>query len=148
MYQKQQYDQFIETNNDSLVKLQGEWKEKLDGMSQQNTLLEEEWKTSDSKLTDLQKQLQGAVAKQKSGNDEQMEKLNHDIGVVQSQLEHMRQEMQRHDKHALIDKFGEGPHRVEFQLDFPPDEIPEGTTDSFIIEMAPIDLVRFRTVHL
>lgn len=38
-------------------------------------------------------------------------------------------------------RFGPGPHRVKFEIEFHPDEIPEGNGTSFIIEMAPLDLV-------
>ena len=40
-----------------------------------------------------------------------------------------------------------GPHRVKIQLDFPPDNAPPGTADSFVIEMAPLDAMPY-TVHL
>ena len=38
-------------------------------------------------------------------------------------------------------RFGKGPHRVQVQLAFNPDgpDLQQGTGDSFIIEMAPID---------
>ena len=68
--------------------------------------------------------------------------------MLVSQLDHLRAEIQRHDKNAVLEKFGEGPHRVEFKLDFPPDEVPEGTSDSFIIEMASIDLVSLQHFSL
>lgn len=77
----------------------------------------------------------------KKSNDEELEKFQHDHGIVQKQLDHLREEMQRRDRNAIIETFGEGPHKVEFQLDFPPDEVPEGTSDSFIVELAPIELV-------
>ena len=43
----------------------------------------------------------------------------------------------------FFERFGKGPHRIEFQLEFPPEEIPDGTADKFVIEMAPLDLVSF-----
>ncbi len=86
----------------------------------------------------------------KKSNDEELEKFQHDHGIVLQQLDHLREEMQRRDKNVIIEKFGEGPHKVEFQLDFPPDEVPEGTVDSFIIELAPVELVstRIKTSHM
>lgn len=108
----------------------------LDDMKRKNHNLEDDVKKSEEKILELEDKLENI------GDDgELVQKLKHDNGVVQTQLEHLRQEIQRHDKHSVLDKFGEGPHLVEFKLDFPPDEVPEGTEDTFIIEMAPLDLV-------
>ena len=41
----------------------------------------------------------------------------------------------------IVSRFGNGPYRVEIQLEFPPEEVPDGTADKFVIEMAPLDLV-------
>jgi hypothetical protein len=42
---------------------------------------------------------------------------------------------------SFCKRFGPGPYRVKFEIEFHPDEIPEGNGTSFIIEMAPLDLV-------
>ena len=38
-------------------------------------------------------------------------------------------------------RFGPGPHKVKIELEFNPEEVPDGTETSFTIELAPIDLV-------
>eukprot|EP00551_Chaetoceros_affinis_P008877 CAMPEP_0203667316 /NCGR_PEP_ID=MMETSP0090-20130426/4172_1 /ASSEMBLY_ACC=CAM_ASM_001088 /TAXON_ID=426623 /ORGANISM="Chaetoceros affinis, Strain CCMP159" /LENGTH=365 /DNA_ID=CAMNT_0050531437 /DNA_START=120 /DNA_END=1217 /DNA_ORIENTATION=- len=100
------------------------------------------------KIESLELELKESDKKRKKAKGE-LEKKEKDTKVndlVTQQIEHLRQEIQRHDKHAVLEKFGEGPHRLEFKLDFPPDEVPEGTADTFVIEMAPIDLMP-HTVH-
>jgi len=44
---------------------------------------------------------------------------------------------------TVLQKFGDPPYRVEFQLEFPPEETPAGTGDRFVIEMAPLDLMPY-----
>jgi len=46
-------------------------------------------------------------------------------------------------KRSVLEKFGEPPYRIEFQLEFPPDDAPPGTADRFVIEMAPLDLMPY-----
>lgn len=41
-------------------------------------------------------------------------------------------------------RFGPGPHHVRIEIDFNPEEIPDGTATSFTIEMAPIEFVSAR----
>jgi hypothetical protein len=81
------------------------------------------------------------VIKNKVENEEKTGEIENANDLLQKQIEHLRKEIQRNDKHAALEKFGEGPHRVKFELEFPPNEVPEGTKSSFIIELAPLDLV-------
>lgn len=98
-------------------------------MKEKVNILESDLKASDERRLKLEEEMKEA---------EEDTKVN---DLVMQQIEHLRQEIQRRDRHAVLEKFGEGPHHLEFTLDFPPEEIPEGTADTFIIEMAPIDLV-------
>lgn len=69
------------------------------------------------------------------------------LSTVTKQFEHLVSEVKNKDRQAVVDKFGDGPtYQVEFQLDFPPDEIPAGTADKFIVETAPLDKMP-HTVH-
>ena len=96
-------------------------------------------------VTSLKQELEDTKTKNYSNDNNDNEKLleqsRKEVQNIQKQYEHLKEEVQRHDKHAVLDKYGEGPHRLEIQLDFPPEEIPEGSVDKFIIEMAPLDLV-------
>lgn len=38
-------------------------------------------------------------------------------------------------------RYGEGPYRVEMQIEFPGGETPERMTEIIVIEMAPLDMV-------
>mmetsp|Transcript_32234 Transcript_32234/g.37584 ORF Transcript_32234/g.37584 Transcript_32234/m.37584 type:complete len:359 (+) Transcript_32234:81-1157(+) len=92
-----------------------------------------------------------SVKEQKKELDHQngrsdVEELKKGLDYVKGQVKHLIEEIKRTDKNAVLEKFGEGPYKVEFQLDFPPEEVPSGTADSFIIEMAPLDLMP-HTVH-
>ena len=141
IYQNQQFEAKSQLLNDNKVHeiqaAERKFKLQLDAMTQ--------------KLKTLETQLQNKKTQNKrkdeesnnrnSHNEEELEKTKHESATLKMQLEHLQKEVQRHDKHAVVDKYGEGPHRLKFQLDFPPSEIPEGKGDSFIIEMAPIDLV-------
>lgn len=40
-------------------------------------------------------------------------------------------------------RYGEDPIKVEFKVEFHPDETPEGTADSFIVELAPVGLMPY-----
>jgi len=62
-----------------------------------------------------------------------------------TQIEHLRKATSRESRRAVIDKFGEGIHHVEFTFILPNDE--SETEHSFIIETAPIDLVP-HAVHI
>jgi cyclophilin family peptidyl-prolyl cis-trans isomerase len=65
-------------------------------------------------------------------------------------IEAAKQEIQRADRQSVLDEFGEGPYRVEIELDFPPDspmsDLPSPPT-KFVIELAPLDLMP-HSVHL
>lgn len=39
--------------------------------------------------------------------------------------------------------FGAGPHKVKFELEFHPDEVPPGTRSDFIAELAPLELMPY-----
>ena len=73
----------------------------------------------------------------------EIESMNKSIDAVSTQIDHLKAEMQKSAKIDALKKFGPGPHRVKFELDFHPDEIPAGDATSFVIEMAPLDLVSF-----
>lgn len=114
---------------------------------------EHKWKLEFDAMTfkakTLEAQLQKAQTQNKKKTQESGDKNSHpDVTkALKMQLDHLQKSVQHRDKHAVIDKYGEGPHRLKFQLDFPPSEIPDGSGDSFIVEMAPVDLMP-HSVHL
>lgn len=65
------------------------------------------------------------------------------LAIVNKQVEHLKKEMQSRAKKEAEEKFGPGPHRIKFELDFNPEEMPEGDATSFTIEMAPLDLMPY-----
>ena len=69
------------------------------------------------------------------------------LAIVNKQVEHLKKEMQSRAKKEAEEKFGPGPHRIKFELDFNPEEMPEGDATSFTIEMAPLDLVSKKHVE-
>lgn len=81
-----------------------------------------------------------------NGTDEskkEIEKLNESVDLYTQQLDRLKGEIQKKAKIDAEKKFGPGPHKVKFELDFNPEEIPEGTATSFTIEMAPLDLMPY-----
>mmetsp|Transcript_20711 Transcript_20711/g.29529 ORF Transcript_20711/g.29529 Transcript_20711/m.29529 type:complete len:370 (+) Transcript_20711:95-1204(+) len=139
-----------------------EWKAKLNKATHdlakkeehvQATLLasEEKWsaKLEEAKKANerlLQKQAQG----KKENTNDQEKKLKRQIESLRSSALRTQQQLQKLDKQAVLDKFGPGPHRIEIELDFPPDspmsELPSPPS-KFIIELAPVDLMP-HSVHL
>jgi cyclophilin family peptidyl-prolyl cis-trans isomerase len=119
--------------------------EKLGSANEKIYISSTNWEKRLKQETEKVQSLEHKLAKMDQKNKE-IEAKHENEELLISQLCHLRAEIQRHDKNAVLEKFGEGPHRVEFKLDFPPDEVPEGTSDSFIIEMASIDLMP-HTVH-
>ena len=83
-------------------------------------------------------QLRGNGAESQSLPDTESRKR---LAIANKQVEHLQKEMQSRAKKEAEEKFGPGPHRIKFELDFNPEEIPEGNATSFTIEMAPLDLV-------
>lgn len=135
IYQNQQFEaQFkaMSLDKESFIQAkEHKWKIELDALTSKT-------KTLEAKVEKAQTQ------KKDSNNDSGSKNSSLDeVKTLKMQLDHLQKEVQRHDKHAVINKYGEGPHRLKFQLDFPPSEIPEGSGDSFIIEMAPVDLVSY-----
>ena len=125
--------------------------EKLGGANDEINISSTKWEKRLNQATEKVQSLEHKLAKMDQKNKELEAKHESKSGnevMLVSQLDHLRAEIQRHDKNAVLEKFGEGPHRVEFKLDFPPDEVPEGTSDSFIIEMASIDLVSLQHFSL
>jgi wobble nucleotide-excising tRNase len=100
---------------------------------------------AESSKKDLQTKLRGANGKEKenNGDEKEIESMKKSIDAVSTQIDHLKAEMQKSAKIDALKKFGPGPHRVKFELDFHPDEIPAGDATSFVIEMAPLDLVSF-----
>jgi cyclophilin family peptidyl-prolyl cis-trans isomerase len=64
----------------------------------------------------------------------QLEDLQKQISSEQKAAESLRRHVQRISRNRIIEKYGAGPHRVEFTIDFGDDD-----TSTFIAEMAPID---------
>ena len=124
--------QLTEVLKEDFTKKEAKLSEKVTLLTKQNEELENNYKLADQKRLDLEKS---------SMTGDEIEKLKHNYDTATTQVAHLKEEIQRHDLNAVLDKFGEGPHHVEFQLDFPPNEVPPGTQDSFVIEMAPLDLV-------
>ncbi len=79
--------------------------------------------------------------KKEDGGGEDVEAMKKSVDLVSTQIEHLKKQMQKKAKIDAIKNFGPGPHRVKFELDFNPEEVPEGDATSFIIEMAPLKLV-------
>lgn len=62
--------------------------------------------------------------------------------VLEKQLTHVREEIEIISRREVIEKFGEGPHRVEIELDF-----PNGDEGTIIFEMAPLSLMPHAVYH-
>jgi len=64
-------------------------------------------------------------------------------GVTDSQLMSLEQKIGRN---LVLQKFGQGPYHVMIEVAFPLNHIQAGTTDQFVVEMAPLKLMPY-TVH-
>lgn len=151
-YQKQHYEQLQKEVVDKVrIEVKGAYEEKERALTNNLQSSEKDRKTMKEKIGTLESQLASSNDRMLKLKKETEEKdhnraSSEESDIMAQQIQHLRQEIQRHDKHAVLEKFGEGPHQLEFTLDFPPEEIPEGTANTFVIEMAPIDLMP-HTVH-
>jgi len=55
----------------------------------------------------------------------------------------LKDEIIRQAKRSAMYKYGNGPHKIEMQLNFYVDGAPQGTSEKIVIEMAPLDLMPF-----
>lgn len=91
----------------------------------------------------MELKLRGSVQDKKDALAKKTKKLQDKISLAEERIERLTTDLQHHGKHAVLDKYGDGPIRVEFKIEFHPDEIPPGTGDSFIAELAPVDLMPY-----
>lgn len=125
------------TKQSEIKTLQSEYEQELETLSAEKSSLDKTLQATKMTLAKLESKF-----KNDSGTDsERIEKLQHELLLFKKQLDHLHGEMQRRDKHAALEEFGEGPHRVEFVVDFPPEEVPEGDDITFVVETAPLELV-------
>jgi TolA-binding protein len=79
--------------------------------------------------------------------ENKLKNLEKNHGLVVQQNSQLKSFIAQTDKKRILDKYGPGPHHVEFLLDFPPNNTPPGSESMFVIEMAPFNLMP-HTVYL
>mmetsp|Transcript_6188 Transcript_6188/g.9133 ORF Transcript_6188/g.9133 Transcript_6188/m.9133 type:complete len:341 (-) Transcript_6188:139-1161(-) len=97
-------------------------------------------------LRELKKDNDEIKAKPKKSKGGEKETSSKVKDVMLAQLTKLETDVQRMAKNTVLEKYGPEPYRVEFQIEFNPEEVPEGTADKFVIEMAPLDYMPY-TVH-
>jgi len=63
---------------------------------------------------------------------------------LHKQTELLKEEIQKMSRHEVFHRFGKEPHRVEFQVQFPPESplSPDGSNPTkFVVELAPLELM-------
>ena len=155
VYQYQQTEQnniLLHSKDEQLADLMVEYEAKKKSLSAQVKEAHDEKEAAEQSRAELEVQLRGAKDKNTAaaGTDTKatpksadIKDMEASINMVTKQIDHLKKEMQRRSKKEALEKFGPGPHRVKFELDFHPDEIPQGTATTFIIEMAPLDLMPY-----
>ena len=63
------------------------------------------------------------------------------IKQLKKQVSKYTKEIQAISRREVEEKFGVGPHKVEITIEFPPEAPFSETTGTFIIELAPLDLM-------
>jgi cyclophilin family peptidyl-prolyl cis-trans isomerase len=58
--------------------------------------------------------------------------------AIKSKYEHLKKYVQDQSKQQVIEKYGPGPHRVQFRVARPDSK---GKTEDFVVELAPLDVV-------
>lgn len=117
--------------------------------SQQLKEAHEEKLAAEQSRHELELQLRGSKDKhdKPGGGSKDKHELEATIELVVKKIGTLEKAMQNKAKKEIIEKFGSGPHRVKIEIDFNPEEIPDGTATSFTIEMAPIDLMPYTVNH-
>lgn len=113
----------------------------------------------ESNIKNLQAQLEQVTQEKEELETKQKEDLHskekpasdgdeNAIKQLNERLDNVHKEIQKMSKRDAIQKFGLGPHKVEIELDFPP-EAPavDGNPTKFIIEMASLEEMP-HSVHL
>lgn len=138
---------YIHEQEKIMKKLQMDSEEKINSLQQELKDVTNEKNAAQGSLHELEMKLKKERKKSDTGvkNDVQGE-LTEALDLAQSQISGLEKAMQKRAKLDVIERFGPGPHRVEIEIDFNPQEIPEGTASKFTIEMAPLDLMPY-TVH-
>lgn len=146
--QTEKEHELLESKEHTFAQELAEFNEKEKALVKQLKDVLEDKTASDRIRKELESQLRGAKGDDttKSGatvDDKDLRAMEESVEIVQAKIDGLQKELQRRAKEEVLEKFGPGPHRVKFEIDFHPDEIPEGNGTSFIIEMAPLDLMPY-----
>jgi len=75
------------------------------------------------------------------------EKVDGDTGALTDKIEHLQKEIQMMSKRDILETFGEGPYKVKMKLKFNDEDTQETKDNTFMLEMAPIDLMPHAVNH-
>uniref|UniRef100_A0A7S3PVD6 PPIase cyclophilin-type domain-containing protein n=2 Tax=Chaetoceros debilis TaxID=122233 RepID=A0A7S3PVD6_9STRA len=144
MFQYNALGQGVEHLHEQELNMQGmemAEEEKIKQLQDQLKAVEIERDVARQKRSSLEKELkQHPVTEKGNSGDSDTKKA---LQTARDQFLGLEKSIQKRSKIDAIEKFGPGPHRVKIDIEFHPDEVPEGTEDSFIIEMAPLGLMPY-----
>lgn len=111
----------------------------------------EEKNAAEQSRHELELKLRGSKDKQgkatSGGEMKEVKEMQKSMDLIAKKINKLEVDMQKKAKKEIIAKFGPGPHKVKIELEFNPEEVPDGTETSFTIELAPIDLMPYTVNH-
>eukprot|EP00979_Chaetoceros_neogracilis_P007854 scaffold1698_cov279-Chaetoceros_neogracile.AAC.13 len=146
VYQQPQASDSIERKNCEEV---AKYIEKESSFARQLKEAHEEKIAAEQSRHELELQLRGSKDKhdKSNGGSKDLKEMETIIELVVKKVNTLEKAMQNKAKKEIIEKFGPGPHHVRIEIDFNPEEIPDGTATSFTIEMAPIEFMPYTVNH-
>lgn len=102
---------------------------------------------SPEKQLETYARMQTKLTNEKNKLTDEKNQMNENLELVTDQLTELRKQVQLISHREVLEKYGEGPYRIEMQLDFPHETQEELERNIIVIELAPLDLMPTAIYH-